>query len=64
MPEVFDIDATAWRYIAHRDFAWLEAALVADRHFANGNRALFEVWKRVVDRVDALLPVEWMRELH
>ena len=38
----FDIDATARRYIAvHGDFAWLEVALVADRHYANGDMGLF-----------------------
>ena len=33
-----DVEATARRYIeVHGDFAWLEAALIADRHYANGD---------------------------
>jgi hypothetical protein len=60
----FDIDAIAKRYLTgHGDFAWLEAALVADRHYAR-HLGLFEAWKMVVDRVDELLPAAWMGELH
>ena len=59
-----DIDATAKRHIAvHGDFAWSEAALVADRYYANGDMGLFRVWALVVERVDALLPAVWMGEL-
>ena len=57
----FDIDATARRYITfHGDFAWLEAALVADRHYANGDMGLFRIWALVVERLDTRLPAVWM----
>ena len=59
-----DVEATARRYITfHGDFAWLEAALVADRHYANGDMGLFRIWALVVERLDTLLPAVWMGEV-
>jgi|HubBroStandDraft_2_1064218.scaffolds.fasta_scaffold2161755_2 hypothetical protein len=60
-----DIDAIAHCYVTvHGDFAGLHAALVADRHYANGEMGLFKVWLLVTNRVNELLPEGWREELH
>jgi hypothetical protein len=52
-----DIEATALRYFeVHGQWAWLEVSLIADRHYAQGNMALFRDWARVAKRVNELLP--------
>ena len=52
-----EIEATARRYFeVHGDFAWLEAGLIADRHYANGDMGLFRDWVRVANLLDELLP--------
>ena len=60
-----DIDAIAHRYLSvHGDLAGLRTALVADRHYANGEMGLFKVWVLVINRVNELLPEGWREELH
>ena len=47
----------ACRYFeVHCDFAWLEAGLIADRHYARGDMPRFSDWVRVANRLDELLP--------
>jgi hypothetical protein len=51
------IEATAKRYAAvHGEWAWLEAGLIADRHYADGEMDHFRDWVRVAKRLDDLLP--------
>ena len=55
-----DIEAIARRYFeVHGEFAWLEAGLIADRHYANGEMGLFRDWVKVAKRLDQLLP--WIK---
>lgn len=52
-----EIEATALRYFGiHGQWAWLEVGLIADRHYAKGDMALFRDWARVAKRVNELLP--------